>query len=88
MPYITSERRKAIQSEWPAHPDPENSLKTPGELNYFLTCVILSYLGSHGKSYQTINDIVGALTCASNEFYRRVVIPYEKTKEKENGDVY
>jgi hypothetical protein len=28
------------------------------------------------------------MTCAKDEFYRRVVVPYEEKKRKENGDVY
>jgi len=31
---------------------------------------------------------MGALEGAKLEFYRRVVVPYEEKKMKENGDVY
>jgi hypothetical protein len=41
-----------------------------------------------GLSYQTINDIVGALEGAKLEFYRRVAVPYEDKKIIENGDVF
>jgi len=43
---------------------------------------------NQGPSYQTINDIIGALEGAKMEFYRRVVVPYEDKKIKDNGDVY
>tara|TARA_Y100000296_G_C5178378_1_gene261563 strand:+ start:2143 stop:2556 length:414 start_codon:yes stop_codon:yes gene_type:complete len=32
--------------------------------------------------------ILGAVECAKLELYRRAVVPYEKKKIKENGDVY
>jgi len=57
-------------------------------LNYVFTQVITEYLDNNGESYQTINDIVGALECCKLELYRRIVAPYEDQKIKENGDVY
>jgi len=62
--------------------------KTPGQLNYLFTTMLSQYLQLNGTSYQTINDIVGALEGAKLEFYRRVAVPYEDQKIKENGDVY
>jgi hypothetical protein len=61
---------------------------TPGELNYLITTMLIEYLHARGKSYQTINDILGALEGAKLEFYRRVAVPYETEKCKQNGDVY
>lgn len=61
---------------------------TPGELNYAFTILAKNYIQLNGLSYQTINDIVGALEGAKMEFYRRVAVPYEEGKIKENGDVY
>jgi hypothetical protein len=80
MPYITPDRRIAVDSGVP----PQN----PGELNYRLTRLALDFLAEHGTSYQTINDIVGALTCCKDEFQRRVVADYEIEKAATNGDVY
>lgn len=77
MPYITQDRRREAWS----HPN------SAGELNYAFTNLIIGYLRP-GISYQTINDIIGALEGAKAEFYRRVVVPYEDKKIKENGDVY
>lgn len=59
-----------------------------GELNYELTCVVLTYLMKHKLCYQTINDIAGALTQALAVFNERVTHPYEEIKARENGDVY
>lgn len=46
--------------------------------------------GSIGEplNYQMINDVMGALESAKLEFYRRIAVPYEETKRKDNGDVY
>lgn len=81
MPYISKERRSAIEvlGETPA---------TAGELNFALTKLILRYLRLKGKSYATFNDILGALDAAAREFYRRVVVEYEEVKKTANGDVY
>lgn len=64
--------------------------KTPGELNYMFSQVAANYWNDLAvpKSYQRLNDIIGALEGAKLEFYRRVAGPYEDIKIKENGDVY
>jgi hypothetical protein len=58
-----------------------------GELNYAITMLCLDYWKT-AESYQSINDIIGALECAKQEFYRRVAVPYEEGKKAANGDVY
>ena len=81
MPYIKKSRRNPI--------DLDNSgVDDPGELNFKLTISIVDYLEVHGLSYQSINDILGALAGAKAEFYHRVAVPYETKKRLENGDVY
>lgn len=85
MPYITRDRRAAI--------DPRVYAKdcyplTAGELNYAITMLMKAYWQNHNRSYQTINDIVGAVEGAKAEFQRRVVVPYENDKIETNGDVY
>lgn len=82
MPYIRQVDRAVLT------PKIELEAVTPGELNFQLTEVIKSYVKSRGLSYQTVNDIVGALEGAKLEFYRRVAAPYEDTKIAANGDVY
>ena len=59
-----------------------------GELNYLFTQLGLLYLKKHGKSYNTISDVVKGLECAKLEFYARVARPYEDTKIQQNGDCY
>lgn len=63
-------------------------LAKAGELNYLFTKIAIRYLHCKGESYQTYNDIIGALEGAKLELYRRSVAPYENGKIKENGDVY
>jgi hypothetical protein len=82
MPYILQERRKDILDSGLVDID------TPGELNFGISALCNEYARKHGMSYSTINDILGALTGATLEFNRRVVIPYEDVKIIENGDVY
>ena len=53
-----------------------------------LTMEVIRYLKFHGLSYQTCNDIVGALDNCKDEFRRRVQHPYEDGKIEENGDCY
>lgn len=84
MPYILPNEREAFK---------EAELlglkcETPGQLNYVITKIIHGYLKKRGLiKYQFINDILGALEGAKQEFYDRVVRNYEDLKISENGDV-
>ncbi len=60
----------------------------PGELNYLITRLCLKYVQIHDQSYTTFNEVMGALECAKQEFYRRAIVPYEEYKLRQNGDVY
>lgn len=88
MPYIEQERRQELVIFKDPFCEPPDNALTVGELNFQLTDVILNYMDTKGESYQTINDILGALEGAKLEFYRRVAAPYEEEKRKRNGDVY
>lgn len=91
MPYITQKDREkfvpilkkldSVDGNFPG-------FSSAGELNYCITMIILEYMEQRGKSYQTINDIMGVLDCAGKEFYDRVVRDYENSKIDINGDVY
>ncbi len=82
MPYIRKERRDEVR------PFSLKQADYAGELNFQLTSLALTYLSTHGKSYTTLNEIIGALECAKIEFYRRVIGPYEHEKREKHGDVY
>lgn len=66
----------------------DRRLHTPGVLNYLITQLCIAYLNCKGKSYQHINDVLGALEGAKQELYRRVASPYEDVKIVANDDVY
>lgn len=82
MPYIKKELREQLGPRSIAPP------ASAGGLNFQLTELCRSYLDNMGRTYATMNQIVGALECAKLEFYRRAVAAYEDEKIKENGDVY
>lgn len=84
MPYITKEQQQELLPDVGAYRGPEN----PGELNFCFTDIIVEYLDDQGICYQAINDIIGALEQAKDEFRRRIIHPYEDRKILENGDVY
>jgi len=79
MPYITDQKKWELQNRY---------AENPGELNYQITRLLVRYRNTKGLSYQTINDVLGALEGAKAEFYRRVAAPYENIKISTNGDVY
>lgn len=82
MPYVKEDQRSAL------NPLSARTPKTAGELNFQLTQLARFYIAQNGLSYQSINDVVGALEGAKAEFQRRVVAPYEDSKIRDYGDVY
>lgn len=81
MPYITIEERQVLLEGL-------KDVETPGQLNFLFTSLIIDFVKQKGLSYQTINDVYGALEGAKFEFARRVVNGYEDKKIEQNGDVY
>ena len=81
MPYINEKRRREILTEF-------STPKNAGELNYLITTNLITYMYEKGESYQTYNDIIGALEGVKLELYARKIRPYEDEKIKDNGDVY
>jgi hypothetical protein len=80
MPYLRAEERVNV-----------NTLTCPitaGQLNYSVTRLCERFRGEKGDSYDTFNAIIGALECAKQEYYRRIVADYEAIKKEQNGDVY
>lgn len=93
MPYIRPSRREAILERVIEHDRMVRKViieevTNSGELNFAITQIISDYFTSTTQDYRSINDILGALEGAKNEFYRRVAVPFEERKIKENGDVY
>lgn len=86
MPYVKSEVRTAID---PHLMDAAGRINSVGDLNYAMTNLAIEYVRRHGPTnYELINSVSGVFSCAGQEFYRRVAVPYEDKKIKENGDVF
>ena len=89
MPYISQKRRREILDRagvvWKVVREKE---ATPGDLNYIITVLLSHYVDGRDMNYKTLNEVVGVLESAKMEFYRKVVVPYEENKLKENGDIY
>lgn len=79
MPYVPAARRTPLELTRHA--------ESAGELNYLITLDMLDHLERHGLSYDTLNEIVGAVTLAREEFVRRIVDDYEDGKIEVNGDL-
>lgn len=84
MPYISQGHRDKYRKMF----NELNGISTPGQLNYLITCLVKEYIGQNKITYTMLNDIMGALESAKQEFYRRVVVLYEEKKIEDNGDVY
>lgn len=85
MPYITNSEKEKIDKGFVALHLSE--LNNAGSLNYAIHQVIAQYISQNQESYQTYNDIVGALDCAKMELYRRLISEYEDKKMAQNKDV-
>lgn len=81
MPYIKRVYRPELDRAIECLPEK----MTEGELNYFITRMLLT---TEPKTYADYNTLVGVLECIKLEFYRRAIVPYEDRKVIENGDVY
>ena len=88
MPYIDQKGRKKIGREIDLLIKKLKVLpmeKLDGHLNYCI-CRILKEL--YAPSYFNYNRMMGVLACVQQEIYRRLVVPYEDKKRRENGDVF
>jgi hypothetical protein len=85
MPYIKQEDRKKFFKAFEHLRDVK--ISNVGELNYILTSICNEYKEQNGLNYRVINDIIGVLECAKQEYYRRVASIYEGSKILENGDI-
>lgn len=90
MPYIDTKSRLRIEycaKEKNAIKLLSDAIQTEGDLNYIITRLCHEFIVKVGKKYATLNTIIGVLECAKQEFYRRIISPYENKKIDENGDV-
>ena len=84
MPYIRNEDRKQFEELLYKLP----LINNPGTLNFALTVLCRQYILENGDTYQTYNDIMGALEGCKMELYRAKIASYEDKKKEQNGDVY
>lgn len=87
MPYIEESAKDKFNTEALISDINKNGI-TPGELNYLITTLVSHYIDYKGVNYTHLNDVIGVLESAKQEFYRRIVTPYESGKLLDNGDVY
>lgn len=88
MPYVKQERRRVL--------DPNiNGLisrcTSGGDITYciyrLLVGLVTQQKNGEGLKYNYLAGLLGCVTSAREEFYRRIVVPYEDNKIIENGDV-
>jgi len=91
MPYIKKEQRQKINPALcvlvETMIEKLGPSITKGDMNYVFYVLSLQYLCIKGMNYQNISDVIGALRDSADEFSRRILIPYEDNKIKENGDI-
>ena len=81
MPYIDPTTRDSLK------PTAEWNADHPGELAFQFYSLALDYVRCNGRTYQVLNDVMGAFEATKLEFKRRQIDPYEDGKILENGDV-
>lgn len=87
MPYVKKEKRveldkivNQILALMEKIPDEDRD----GCLNYLFTKTLKSL---YRPSYFNYERVMGLLECIQQEFYRRLIAPYEDSKMREHGDV-
>jgi hypothetical protein len=85
MPYIPKVIRERLDTKIEFLAD---DIQTVGDINYVISRIIGMFLLRSGISYHVMSGILGTLHAAANEFYARIIRPYEDTKITENGDVH
>jgi len=64
-----------------------------GAINYAVTTLVAKYMHNKSKDhfdrlhYIDLQTAQGLFSCAAEEFYRRIVVPFEDMMKHENGDV-
>ena len=87
MPYIKTEKRGLYNSHIEQLVnilEQQPLMEVDGDLNYVVTSIFKKL---YAPKYFNYNRAIGVLEAIKQEFYRRVVAPYEDIKIEENGDV-
>lgn len=91
MPYIPVELRQRFDEGIGTLADAlgEPTELCCGELNYVITSLIVETLRNlDAGGYRVYNEIIGVLECVKQEYYRRIVAPYENEKWANSKDVF
>lgn len=89
MPYIPqNDRDRFAEAFGELNDEIQCNGITNGELNYLMSKLAIFYVEKHGKSYNTLSDVVKAFECAKLEFVRRLMNEYEDEKARIHGDIY
>lgn len=83
MPYVIPPHRQPIDDAVESIPFMEH-----GDLTYAITRLMVRYVTQHGDRYTVLSQARSAAHDAADEFYRRVVVPFEDRKRADNGDAY
>lgn len=59
-----------------------------GQLTWVIQQALERHIETHGLSYSTLAECLGALAGAEHDLVRRVLTPYEERKQRENGDAW
>lgn len=87
MPYITKSLRTPLDNlivQLSTEIDKLNEHQVDGALNYTISSLLKRL---YGVNYYELNRAIGVLENVKQEYYRRVVAPYEEIKIKENGNI-
>lgn len=87
MPYIKAEKRGLYNShieQLVKILEQQPLMEVDGDLNYVVTSIFKKL---YAPRYFNYNRAIGVIEAIKQEFYRRVVAPYEDIKIEENGDV-
>ena len=77
MPYIKEHKRTWSRVMCSA-------VHEPGSIAWLLYSYFLQKVE---PSFANYSQFVGELECVKDEIYRRIIVPYENEKIKENGDI-
>jgi flagellin-specific chaperone FliS len=87
MPYILKEHREKFKDiinllVATLNEDHEN---LAGNLNYVISTLLKRL--SKELRYKKANELMGVIECVKQEYYRKIVGPYEDEAIKRNGDI-
>lgn len=80
MPYLTEERKLELATGL--------TPTTSGDLTYQIQQAIQTYLKTDRVNFARLAEVLGILEAAKVDFVDRVLLPYERNKRTENGDVW